>query len=71
MYREGSTMVYNRFIFLEMVDFCIWAHLQMYCSELVKMKRICSPIFGSVGVGNPVCMVALDMHKYARTSWLL
>jgi hypothetical protein len=59
--REGSTTVYNRFIFSEMVDLCIWAHLQMYWSELFKMKRVGAPIFGSVGVGNPFHMAALDI----------
>jgi hypothetical protein len=49
------------FIFLEMEDLCICAHLQMYCSKLFKMKRFGAPKVGSGGDGNPECMVVLDV----------
>ncbi len=57
----GSTAICSRFIFLEMVDFCIWVHLQIYWSKLFKMKRFGDPNVDLGGVGNPACMVALDV----------
>ncbi len=61
MYRAGTTATHSRFIFLEMVDLCIWVHLQIYWSELFKMKRFGDPSVGYGGVGNPARMVALDV----------
>ena len=61
---SGSTATYSKFIFFEMVDLCVCAHLQMYLSKSFKIKRLGAPIVGSGGVGNPVRMVALDVFAY-------
>ena len=55
------------FIFLEIVDLCVWVHLQMYWSKLfkMKMKRLGGPKVGSGGVKNPVASIlALDVLAY-------
>ena len=55
------------FIFLEIVDLCVWVHLQMYWSKLfkMKMKMLGGPKVGSGGVKNPVAsIVALDVLAY-------
>jgi len=64
VYRPGSTVTCNKFIFFEMVDLCVWAHLQMYWSKSFKMKRLGAPTVGSGGVWKPARMVALDVSAY-------
>ncbi len=54
-----------------MVDLCICAHLQMYSSELFKMKRLGAPKVASGGVGNPARMVALDVSEYVCVAIVL
>jgi hypothetical protein len=33
-------MLYSKFIYLEIVDLCICAHLQIYWSKSFEMKRL-------------------------------
>ena len=64
MYRLGSSMTYSKFIFIEMVDLCVCAHLQIYWSKSFKIKRLGAPKVGSGGVGKPARMVALDVSAF-------
>ena len=65
MYREGSTATYSRLIFLEMVDLCVCTYLQMNWIRLFRMKRLGAPTVGLGGVGNPACIVALNISAWA------
>ncbi len=38
--------------------------MRMYWSKSFKIKRLGAPKVGSGGVGNPACMVALDVSAY-------
>ena len=56
---------------MEMGDLCVWAHLHMYWSKLLRTKWLGVPKLGSSGLGKARCMVAARVSKKAEEDDIL